>query len=148
MALKCALQTYLQEGWGISFSDRKPMAASSLLRRRKALGICMPEASPAELLQSLITMRQQVCLDLGLSPVTEDTLETYTSRVQLALKEMREAVKQKSFVTGLPQIYYRKLALLKTKPEYVWLGDYPKLAEQRKKGYGLAAPQGGAALRG
>ncbi len=27
-----------------------------------------------------------------------------------------------------------KLSLMKTKPEYVWLGDYPREAEQRKQG--------------
>jgi hypothetical protein len=51
---------------------------------------------------------------------------------------MRAAVREKSFFTGVPQFYYRKLGLMKEKPEYVWLGDYPKLAEQRKQTYGLA----------
>jgi hypothetical protein len=52
---------------------------------------------------------------------------------------MRNAVRQKNFATGLSQVYYRKLALLKSQPEYVWLGDYPKQAEQRKQGYTYGA---------
>ena len=49
--------------------------------------------------------------------------------------EMREALQQKNFAMGLSQVYARKLSLLKTRPEYVWLGDYPKEAERRKQGY-------------
>jgi hypothetical protein len=29
--------------------------------------------------------------------------------------------------------------MLKTRPEYVWLGDYPKEAERSKQGYTLPA---------
>jgi len=52
---------------------------------------------------------------------------------------MREAVQGKNFVKGLPEVYLCKLSLLKTKPEYVWLGDYPKEAEQRKQGFNTLA---------
>jgi len=53
--------------------------------------------------------------------------------------EMREAVQQKSFMKGVPEVYLRKLSLIKTKPEYVWLGDYPREAEQRKQGFNTLA---------
>jgi hypothetical protein len=43
-------------------------------------------------------------------------------------------VQGRNFVKGLPEVYLRKLSLLKTKPESIWLGDYPKEAEQRKQG--------------
>jgi len=33
----------------------------------------------------------------------------------------------------------RLRVMLKTRPEYVWLGDYPKEAERRKQGYTLPA---------
>jgi hypothetical protein len=139
MPLKCSIQSCLQDGWTIAFSDRKPQAASSLLRRGKALGICMPEASTWELLQAFLKMRDQVCMDLGISPMKDDTLQAYIAKVQLSATEMRNAVRQKNFATGLSQVYYRKLALLKSQPEYVWLGDYPKQAEQRKQGYAYGA---------
>jgi hypothetical protein len=48
---------------------------------------------------------------------------------------MREALKQKNFATGISEVYYRKLSLLKTKSEYVCLGDYPKEGERRKQGF-------------
>ncbi len=139
MPLKCSIQSCLQDGWTIGFSDRKPQAASSLLRRRKSIGICMPATGPGELLQSFLKMRDQVSMDLGVSPLNDDTFEAYIRKVQHSLTEMREAVQQKSFAVGIPQVYFRKLALQNTKPEYVWLGDYPKEAEQRRQGYRIAA---------
>jgi hypothetical protein len=139
LLLKCSIQSCLQNGWTISFSDRKPQAASSLLRRSKAIGICMPESNPSDLLQAFLKMREQVCLDLGVQPVNDDTLEAYIAKAQRGATEMRDAVQKKSFVTGVPEVYLRKLSLLKSKPEYVWLGDYPKEAETRKQGFNTFA---------
>jgi hypothetical protein len=137
--LKCSIQSCLQNGWTLSFSDRKPAAASSLLRRGKALVVSMPEATTSELLQSFLKMREQVCVDLGISPVNDDTLEAYIAKVQRSAGQVRDAVKQKNFVAGIPQIYYRKFGLLKVRPEYAWLGDYPSEAEKRKQGFTFAA---------
>jgi hypothetical protein len=139
MPLKCSIQSCLQNFWTLSFSDRKPQAASSLMRRPKALGICMPDVNPSELLQAFLKMREQVCLDLGIQAVNDDTLEAYIAKSQRSATEMREAVQNKSFVKGVPEVYLRKLSLLQTKPEYVWLGDYPKEAEQRRQGFNAFA---------
>ena len=139
LPLKCSFQSCLQNFWTLSFSDRKPQAASSLIRRPKALGICMPEANPSELLQAFLRMREQVCLDLGIQTVNDDTVEAYIAKSQRSATEMREAVQSKSFVKGVPEVYLRKLSLLQTKPEYVWLGDYPKEAEQRRQGFNAFA---------
>jgi hypothetical protein len=135
LPLKCSMQSSLQNGWGLSFSDRKPQAAGSLIRRKKALGICMPGATTSVLLQAFIQMRDQVCQDLGISPMRDDTLEAYILRVQLSATEMRDAVQEKNFVTAVSHVYYRKFSLLKTREEYTWLGDYPKEAERRKQGF-------------
>lgn len=137
MPLKCSLVGTLQEGWSISFSNRKPMAAGSLIRRKRAIGVFMPDVGTAELFQAFLKMRDQVCMDLGVSPLTDDTVDGYTRRVQRTLVEMREALQQKNFAIGVPQTYLRKLSMVKAKPEYVWLGDYPKEAEQRRQGYAV-----------
>jgi hypothetical protein len=137
MPLKSSILSRLQDGWTLGFSDRKPMAASSLIRRKRAIGMSMPDVSVPELFQALLKLRDQVCMDLGISPLTDDTLEAYVKQSQRSLAEMREAVQQKSFTVGLPQVYWRKLSALKTKPEYTWLGDYPKEAERRKQAYGI-----------
>jgi hypothetical protein len=139
LPLKCSIQSCLQDGWTLSFSDHKPQAASSLLRRRKAIGICMPETTPSDLLQAFLKMRERVCLDLGIQTLNNDTLEAYIAKMQRSATDMREAVQGKNFVKGLPEVYLRKLSLLKTKPEYIWLGDYPKEAEQRKQGFNTLA---------
>jgi hypothetical protein len=139
LPLKISLESSLQSGWTLNFADRKPQATGSLLRRRRALGVCMPEATTSELLQAFLKMRDQVCLDLGISPLNDDTLEAYIQRTQRSIAELRSAVQEKNFVKGLPEVYLRKFSLLKTKPEYIWLGDYPKEAEQRQQGLGSFA---------
>ncbi|HEY6337753.1 MAG TPA: hypothetical protein VIW68_04610, partial [Candidatus Sulfotelmatobacter sp.] len=65
----------------------------------------------------------------------DDTLQAYINKVQLSATEMREATEEKNFLKGIPEVYWRKVALIQTKPEYVWLGDYPKEAEQRNQGF-------------
>jgi hypothetical protein len=125
----------LQNGWTLSFSDRKPQAAGSLLRRRKAIGICMPELTALELLPAFLKMRDQVCLDLGISVVNDDSLQAYIDKMQRWAGEMRDAVRGKNFVKGVPEVYLRKFSLMKTKPEYIWLGDYPKETELRKQSF-------------
>ena len=134
LLLACSIQSVLQNGWSLTFSDRKPMAAGSLLRRSKALSVSMPGTSTAALLQAFAQMRDQVCQDLGISTVKDDTLEAYIAKVQRNAGEMREAVGQKNFATAVSHVYFRKLSLWKTREEYTWLGDYPKEAERRKQG--------------
>jgi hypothetical protein len=135
MPLKCSIQSSLENGWSLGFSDRKPQAASSLLRRKKALATSMPGATTSELLHSFLQMRDQICQDLGISPMRDDSLEAYIAKTQLAATDMRDAVQQKNFAAGLSHVYYRKFSLLKTREEYTWLGDYPKEAERRKQGF-------------
>lgn len=100
----------------------------------------MPEATPYELLNAFLQMRTQVCQDLGVSPLKSDTLEAYVQQMQASHKDIRESVKRRSFAVGVPQVYWRKFSLLKTKQEYVWLGEYPKEAERRKQGSVMRAP--------
>jgi hypothetical protein len=95
----------------------------------------MPGATTSELLHSFLQMRDQICQDLGISPMRDDSLEAYIAKTQLAASDMRDAVQQKNFAAGLSHVYYRKFSLLKTREEYTWLGDYPKEAERRKQGF-------------
>ena len=142
LRLRCSFEGCLQDGWTIAFSNGNPQAASSFMRRKKALGVTMPGAGTSDLLQAFLKMREQVCLDLGISPVNDDTLEAFINKTQRAVTELREAVQQKNFAKGLSEYYLRKLSLRKTKPEHVWLGDYPKEAERRKQGFSSFAAAG------
>ncbi|HEY6269313.1 MAG TPA: hypothetical protein VIX11_13510 [Candidatus Acidoferrum sp.] len=139
MPLRCSIQSVLENGWSLGFSDRKPQAASAMIRRRKALGVSMPEARTSELLQAFLQMRDQLCQDLGISPMRDDSLEAYITKTQMAAGDMRDAVQQKNFATAVSNYYYRKFSLLKTRQEYTWLGDYPKEAERRKQGFAYEA---------
>jgi hypothetical protein len=139
MPLKCSIQSVLENGWSLGFSDRKPQAASAMIRRRKALGVSMPEARASELLQAFLQMRDQVCQDLGISPMRDDSLEAYITKMQASAADMRDAVQQKNFAAAVSNYYYRKFSLLKTREEYTWLGDYPKEAERRKQGFAYEA---------
>jgi len=134
LPLACSIQSALQDGWTLTFSDRQPQAAGSMIRRRKAVSVSMPGTATSALLQAFVQMRNQVCQDLGISPKRDDTLEAYVAKVQRSAGEMREAVKEKNFATAVSHVYFRKLSLLKTREEYTWLGDYPKEAERRKQG--------------
>jgi hypothetical protein len=135
LPLRCSIQSSLEDGWTLAFSDRKPLATSSIIRTKRAIGVSMPGATPNELLNSFLQMRSQICQDLGISVVNDDTLEAYVAKVQRGAKDRREAIKQRNFARAIPNLYLRKFSLLKTKPEYIWLGDYPKEAERRKQGF-------------
>jgi hypothetical protein len=94
MPVKCAMQGCLQNEWTLSFSDRKPQAASFLLRRKKALGVSLRGSTTYELLQAFLQMRDQLSTDLGISYLKDDSLEAYIAKTQRAATDMREAVKQ------------------------------------------------------
>ena len=132
--LKCYIEGWLQDGWSLSFTDRKPAATTSLTRRRKALTVSMPQATTTELMQAFLKMRDQVCLDLAISPLREDTLQAYINEMQRCAAEMREEVRRKNIALGLSQVVGRKFRSLSPQAEYVWLGDYPKETERRKQG--------------
>jgi hypothetical protein len=89
MPVKCSIQSCLQNDWTLAFSDRKPQAASSLLRRKRALGVCMPGSTTYELLQAFLQMRDQMCTDLGISYLKDDSLDGYIAKTQRAATDMR-----------------------------------------------------------
>ena len=95
----------------------------------------MPDATPFELPNSLLQMRGQVCQDLGISPLKDDTFEAYAARVERSVTDTRTRVKGRNFAGAIPQIDLRRFSLMKTKPEYLWLGDYPKEVQRRRAGY-------------
>ncbi len=80
------------------------------------------------------------------SPVIGDTsLETYIRRTLDSLVEIREAVERRGFPARLGQYYSSKLGLRRQEALRIWLGDYPKVAEERKAA-GVGPAFCGAAL--
>jgi hypothetical protein len=131
--LRCMLNGYLDEGWSVGVSNGKPMAASALVRRPRAIGILFPTAAPAELLSRFLAFRDRVGTDLGLRPIADTSLATYIQRTLESLGEISAAMRKKSIAVGLGQFYSRKLGLASKESQRVWLGDYPTLAEQRRE---------------
>jgi hypothetical protein len=130
--LRCMIHGDLDEGWSVGLGNGQPLAASALVRRPRAIGMALPGAAPAELLARFLRFRDQVSVDLGLKTVGETSLETYIRQTQETLAEIREAMKKRSMAVGLGQYFLRTLARGRPKSHRLWLGDYPKVAEERK----------------
>lgn len=143
--LRCLLNGHLEDGWSVGVANGQPLAASAFVRRPRAIGASLPAAPPAELLARFLRFRDQVCGDLGLRPIADTSLETYIRRTLEGLVEIREAMAKKSLAVGLGQYYSRKLGLGRQKSQLVWLGDYPRIAEERKAA-GLGPGFGGAVM--
>lgn len=134
LPMKCSVMSYMQDGWSVSFTDRSPMAMSSLFRRPKAIGACLPTSTTAGLLDSLLKLRAQACTDLAITPLGDATLEVYMAEMQRSLLDMRAAFQGRNLAAGFSIAGLRKLAALKPSAAYTWLGDYPKEAQRRKFG--------------
>ena len=143
--LRCMLNGYLDDGWSVGYSNGKPMAASVLVRTPRAIGVSVPGATPADLLTGFLQFRDRVCADLGLRPIADTSLETYIRQTLESLEAIRAAVKKRSVAVGLGKYVSRALGAWRRKPKEVWLGDYPKVAEERRSA-GLGPGFNGAAL--
>jgi hypothetical protein len=73
-----------------------------------------------------------VCADLGLRPIADTSLAEYIRQTQGTLVEIAAAMKRKNIAVGLGQYYSRQLRLASKRSQNVWLGDYPKVAEERR----------------
>jgi len=143
--LRCLLNGHLEDGWSVGVANGQPLAASAFVRRPRAIGASLPAAPPAELLARFLRFRDQVCADLGLRPIADTSLETYIRRTLESLVEIREAMTKKSLAVGLGRYYSGKLGLGRQRSQRVWLGDYPRIAEERKAA-GLGPGFGGDAM--
>jgi len=130
--LRCMLNAYLDDGWSVGYGNGRPMAASALVRRPRAIGVVVPPASPTELLAGFLQFRERVGNDLGVRPIADTSLETYIRRTVESLDEIREAMKKKNMAVGMGQFWSRAVTSWRAKPQHVWLGDYPKVAEERR----------------
>ena len=130
--LRCLISSTLDDGWSIGVSNGKPMAASALIRRPRAIGMGFPGLSSADLLARFLAFRDRVCADLGLRPVADTSLAEYIRQTQGTLVEIADAMKKKNIAVGLGQYYSRQMRLASKKSLNVWLGDYPKIAEERR----------------
>lgn len=130
--LRSMVNGYLDDGWSVGFGNGKPLAASTFVRTPRAIGVNVPAASPSELLAGFLEFRQRVCGDLGLRPIPDTSLEHYVRRTNEQIQAIREAMKKKNIAVGMGQYWSRAAGSGRTTPQEAWLGDYPRLAEERR----------------
>src|SRR5581483_1161299 len=64
--------------------------------------------------------RKNIFLDCRIRIMLDATAMAFrVQSSQRSARELHDAVQQKNFAKGLPEVYLRKLPLLKTKPEYI-----------------------------
>ena len=130
--LRCMVNGYLDDGWSVGYGNGKPMAASALVRTPRAIGVNVPGASPTELLAGFLEFRERVCGDLGLRPIPDTSLEHYIRRTIEQIQAIGEAMQKRNIAVGMGQYWSRAVGSRRAKPQEAWLGDYPRLAEERR----------------
>jgi hypothetical protein len=124
--MRCAVTSFLTEGWHLYTTDHGPNAAAALLRRPKSLWVCRPEASPQELVRLLLSLRTQVASDLGLAVKGDLRPEVYFEESRRRLVEHREALRRRSIFS-----LWWDLRRLQRRPLSEWMGDYERIARTR-----------------
>lgn len=132
LELRCMLNGYLDDGWLVGVGNGRPLPAAPFVRRPRAIGISRPGAPVEELMARFLRFRDQVTADLGVRPIADTSLAFFQSRTSESQREILRAMKRKSVTVGLGQYYSRKLGLGSEASQLVWLGDYPRLADERK----------------
>jgi hypothetical protein len=134
-----ALISSMEDGWKLGVSDRKPEAAGVFIRLPRSLSRSFPGITASELLKNFLEFRNQVCVDLGIRPLPNATLEEYIAQQQRSAIQRQVAIKNRSVTLGLARYYKRLFSFGRTKPVYEWLGEYPKVAAQRNSQWTAAA---------
>ena len=131
----CAFVSTMEDGWKIVVSDNQPEPGSVFVRQPRALSRCFPNLAVSDLLKKFSEFRNQVSIDLQIKPLANETIEQFISDVQNNAAQMQAALKTRNVWVALAHYHKRRLTRNRVKPMYEWLGDYPKVAEQRKSAW-------------
>ena len=88
----------------------------------------------ASLFEKFIQFRSQICADLGIRPLSNATLQEYIADQQKHAALRKETVANRSLTVGLGKYYGQKFGMNQGNDCYEWLGDYPKVAAERRGG--------------
>jgi hypothetical protein len=119
--MRCGVQSFLDEGWSLSASDRAPVGARWMMRRRRGLWTSNPQATPADLLAGHLRRRQRMVLDLGLEAPPEVSAEAYFAQVRAEARDRKRTLRWKNLVVGMAESW-----LFNRAPRYEWMGDYAR----------------------
>ena len=126
-AIGCTFISYLDDNWTFSNGNRKPSTGSYLIRRPRAMWVCMPDEPVEEIWAAHLKRRKKIANDLGVEALTDNTAKSHFEKEQQATLDRKKAVEGRSFVRILIDQW-----LFTKNPKYEWLGDYPRAAKKRK----------------
>jgi len=129
--LTCSIECCLEQGWSISINNGLPnkFAATGYAFNRlpRAVKIKIPDATPHQMSQSFLQIRQQMMEDLQVNIISDLSLETYQEIGKQQLQLIKQAIWRKSIIQSrLEHYFYRR------SPKLEWYGDYTKFVKQRK----------------
>jgi hypothetical protein len=117
--MRCNLMSFLEDGWSVSNSDRRPRRGNYLIRRPRALWRSLPDRTPHQLLEAHLELRDQVAGDIGLAAVGDGSAGDYFRRVAEASDERGQRVRRRPAWSFVLDSWVFELS-----PKLEWLGEY------------------------
>ncbi len=129
LVVQTAISSALSEGWTLSMVNRGPLPTDSftcLWRHPKRLVRLCPNHTMSELLQSHLSLRQQMVLDLGIMVQPDTSWDAYITQQKESALYRKRSVSKRNFLLGMIAVTRFELS-----PQFEWLGAYAQKAAQR-----------------
>lgn len=115
--MACSIFSNLSDGYSHKVEDRDTTGAGWAHRKPKELWHACPGAPPEELLRVHLEARERIIQQLGLEVYPIDSLSTYISEAEQAVKSARDNIARKNaFSIIIDQVAF------KLKPKREWMG--------------------------
>lgn len=127
--LLIGLGSALSDDWRVSSINRKASKVDYFDRRPKSIRLMRNGATPRQLFERHMEVRNMLVQDLGLRVDTDISLETKYKRIAKMLVERREALLRCDILAEMDDA--KSVA---EEEEWEWLGDYPQEKIRQLKG--------------
>lgn len=124
--LRCGLGSYLGEDWAVGIGDDPPNPGSAITRMGQKISYSCPGMQVEEMFRKHIETRDKIAADLGLPVMKISGVDCYIERANREAAVRRETLKKSNVYVLLLRFYKAKI-----QKTYEWLGDYPKIVEER-----------------
>ncbi|BCL35409.1 hypothetical protein [Nostoc sp. MS1] len=128
----CAIASDFEKEWSISSRDKVHQTTAityAFLRRPKAIIIYKPGATPQELLDSHLELRQKMIRNLNIELLPLTSLEDYFEGSRKYRIEQKQRLWRKSIIFGMVEMWL--FSLKSPEQKYQWFGDYARLARKQ-----------------
>jgi hypothetical protein len=119
--LSFGIDTYLEDGWRVGATTRKPHKIDYLHRLPKSLALMLPGATPDGLLQRHLDQRTGLVNDLNLEVLTDLSLESRFRKIAESMDMRREVLLNRDILAELPDARDTE-----SEGKWEWFGDYPR----------------------